>query len=840
MKNNRKSHNQSLHAGLAATFLAAASSVSFAQETPTPTTKTLEDTPAGPVVEFTLGEYTHKRTLHDGDEDGWCDLWCAMHPKIEHRNKTTDTDGDGLTDYQEMVLMRDAMVKGPLPRYLSPEEIAEATRRGELKKAEWEAMMRIKHADKLLAGQQAMEKANDSNANSFRPHRALQKKRVGEFAAAMKRKADAQKQAREAMALQIDPRLKAGGVYLHRAEGGKPVFIGNDNVTAADTISADELWPGGSSLLPDVTGNGVTIGIWEAGGGVFEPHVELQSRVTQNDNPVAENRTQYNLHATAVAGTIAAAGVKAQAQGASYQATLEAYAAPDDFSEMATEAAGGLELSNHSYSRVAGWRIYLNNWFWFGPVATAGEDAVFGLYDFESRNLDIIAYEAQTFLSIHSSGNEAADFGPVSSVAGIIAPGQAYLVPEDVNPIDGFFDVSTVTHPSDSGLPLAGSVPYTVDEPNIGPGFDTIKPSSVAKNNLSIGAVNDIVGGVSSPTQPLVASFSSHGPTDDGRIKPDLVANGVEVVSPTFVSAGVTNNYSDDSSAGISGTSFSTPSITGGLGLLHNLNAAEGGNQMLSSTWKALLLNTASDATQAPSYLGTTATAANLVGPDYFYGWGVANMEEAAEILKDNLDTQTQRVHLREYMLFDGNTIEIPIEHDGSSSEIRVCLCWTDPAFQDSTVATVDGGVPVRATAVADDPTSRLINDLDLRVMTPSGGTEMPWVLDPANLFAAATNGDNFRDNVEQIVISTPVAGTYTVKISHKGQLRAADPILPGEPEYDAANPKYRLVSGREQAISLCVTGNKELSSDFLKANAPLVIGNSVFFELQSFVGVRY
>lgn len=44
------------------------------------------------------------RIIHDSDGDGWDDLWCGIFRDLKHRNKTTDTDGDGLTDYEEMVM----------------------------------------------------------------------------------------------------------------------------------------------------------------------------------------------------------------------------------------------------------------------------------------------------------------------------------------------------------------------------------------------------------------------------------------------------------------------------------------------------------------------------------------------------------------------------------------------------------------------------------------------------------------------------------------------------------------------------------------------------------------
>ena len=71
-----------------------------------------------------------------------------------------------------------------------------------------------------------------------------------------------------------------------------------------------------------------------------------------------------------------------------------------------------------------------------------------------------------------------------------------------------------------------------------------------------------------------------------------------------------------------------------------------------------------------------------------------------------------------------------------------------------------------------DDPTPKLINDLDLRVIDPNGSVYYPYVLNPAAPNEPATAGDNTLDNVEQVVISSPnVPGDYTVQVSYKGTL---------------------------------------------------------------------
>ena len=83
---------------------------------------------------FRTSEFEQKREIQDVDKDGWCDLWASFFPIPEGagpRTVLTDHDGDGLTDYEEMVLMQDPYTPNEFPRYKSPRELAdEAKARG--------------------------------------------------------------------------------------------------------------------------------------------------------------------------------------------------------------------------------------------------------------------------------------------------------------------------------------------------------------------------------------------------------------------------------------------------------------------------------------------------------------------------------------------------------------------------------------------------------------------------------------------------------------------------------------------------------------------------------------
>ncbi len=84
---------------------------------------------------------------------------------------------------------------------------------------------------------------------------------------------------------------------------------------------------------------------------------------------------------------------------------------------------------------------------------------------------------------------------------------------------------------------------------NSGPDSGTITTPGCSKKGIAVGAVNN---------NDNVPSWSSRGPTDDGRVKPDLVAPGV----------GITSTWKDNSFKSLSGTSMSTPHVSGVVALL--------------------------------------------------------------------------------------------------------------------------------------------------------------------------------------------------------------------------------------------------------------------------------
>lgn len=504
--------------------------------------------------------------------------------------------------------------------------------------------------------------------------------------------------------------LDGGVIELQRIVNDIPFYYSTDNRTAADSTSTDECWPGGSTGL-SLNGAGVTLGVWD-GGKVRTTHQEFGGRAIQRDGSPT-----LLTHSTHVSGTMIGVGLSpaagaghpaGQSKGMSFAASLDCYDFNSDTAEMSTAAGAGLLVSNHSYGLITGWRFddlgAGVGWYWLGDVTVnTFEDYFFGFYSLDAASWDTIAYQKPYYLIVKSAGNDRNE-GP--------SPGTTHFVS-----VNGNWVSSNAARSRDGNS-----------------GFDSISHSSLSKNVLCVGAVEDVIGGYAGPGSVTMSSFSSWGPTDDGRIKPDIVGNGVNLYSASSSSNAA---YTD-----LSGTSMSSPNVTGSMGvLIQHYRATHSSADMRSATLKGLVIHTADEAGPA-------------TGPDYSYGWGLMDTASAAGVI--TLD-QTETGAMQELALVDGQSVQQTWTYTGSGS-VRVTLSWMDP--------------PGTPPAAALDPTAPLlVNDLDLRVVGPDATTYFPWRLNVASPSTPATTGDNSVDNVEVVDIAAPLAGNYTVSIAHKGVL---------------------------------------------------------------------
>ena len=246
---------------------------------------------------------------------------------------------------------------------------------------------------------------------------------------------------------------------------------------------------------------------------------------------------------------------------------------------------------------------------------------------------------------------------------------------------------------------------------NSGPGGGTIDPPSTAKNVISVGATDDSSGN-------SIADFSSRGPCDDGRIKPDIMAPGVNVNSARGNSG---NSYHT-----MSGTSMSCPVVAGATLVVNEYYCITRGSRPSPAMVKNILIN------GADPMSGQTYPGANQ-------GWGRLN------VAKSLLNTTSRKI----WMLDQGEGLSTGVATNygfniTGAGELKISLVWTD----------------VNATPGA---SRALVNDLDLRVTAPNGTLYIGNFFNSS--FTAVNGTSDFVNNVEVVRIAAPAGGMWRVSV---------------------------------------------------------------------------
>lgn len=245
--------------------------------------------------------------------------------------------------------------------------------------------------------------------------------------------------------------------------------------------------------------------------------------------------------------------------------------------------------------------------------------------------------------------------------------------------------------------------------------YHTTAPPACAKNHITIGALNS--------NDDSVTDFTSWGPADDGRLKPDVSGPGCQ----SDDDEGVTSTSSGGGYTVHCGTSMAAPTVCGLSALLMQDYRVyyPGDPDFLNSTLKALLAHTAQDVANA--------------GPDYQSGYGSVRIVPAIEQMRSG--------HWIEKSIVQGDVYQMVVVVEPGDPALKVTIAWDDAP-----------GTPNV------DPA--LVNDLDLRVLDELGGVHYPWTLDPFDPAAPAVRSQaDHLNNIEQVYIENPVPGVYVIEI---------------------------------------------------------------------------
>ncbi|HSY48241.1 MAG TPA: S8 family serine peptidase [Thermoanaerobaculia bacterium] len=548
------------------------------------------------------------------------------------------------------------------------------------------------------------------------------------------------------------------GVY------GPPLHPKSLNAVAAMVSHVTPLY----SAPYDLTGDGVVLSTFEPEGPPEVAHPEFQGRLISHFSA----SSTISDHATHTSGTAIAAGLNPAAKGMAPAATQHAFDAGVDFSVLLKDklqpATFGSVADNNSWDFALSWQ-YDNSCNSNQPCAWYGNEDAYGAYSgLESEPYDAISRLTGTPLFAHAAGNDAGSGTPVLTLPW--SPHKHFDY--DTNDIDSHtFCYSQNGSGTDcpSAAPFNCSAGLTYCERTkhaTHTATTTIGLMASTKNSITVGALE--------PDGATIASFSSHGPTTDGRIKPEVVTKGVNQFS-TFPN----NSYAIDQ-----GTSMATPVVTGIAGLLAQQYRRTFGSTPNAAMLKTLIIAGADD-------LGPA-------GPDYTFGFGLADAKASVDLMLADAGTGSR---IRTGTIGNGQDVDIPITLP-ATAKFRVVLGWFDPEV----LLTPDPTVP------DDDPIAdkTLVNDLDLTVVDPTGTTVFPYVLSLSNPTAMATRAPNHVDTTEEVEIANAIAGTYHVRVHGAiGDARSStqDYVVvmnAGAPCLANYGPVGDLASGKEFTAKIC------------------------------------
>jgi subtilisin family serine protease len=329
------------------------------------------------------------------------------------------------------------------------------------------------------------------------------------------------------------------------------------------------------------------------------------------------------------------------------------------------------------------------------------------------------------------------------------------------NDVQGEYDIDAAQFDElvrDADASTPGDQPYILEfsAGNAGPDSETMDSPASGKNVIATGASENVAGtlaetyGLYADGPDTMADFSSRGPCQDGRIKPDLVAPGTWIASAASAAApdeaAIAWSPIDNLYVYMGGTSMSGPHAAGAAAVFVQYYKSLHTNAVPSPALvKAALINSADELDEANGGPGPI--------PNNDEGWGRINL---ANIIVTNINSAP-----RFYQYLDQSVLltsgQVYVQHvlvRSSGQPLKITMAYTDvPGFP--------GAIPA------------LVNDLDLEVVGPdgtlyrgnefSGGESVPNAPSPDNL-----------NNVEAVHLARPLPGDYLVRVRARNVVQNA------------------------------------------------------------------
>ena len=454
-----------------------------------------------------------------------------------------------------------------------------------------------------------------------------------------------------------------------------------------------------------LTGAGQTIAVCDTGldtGNTGTLHRDFTNRVTgfgwsNGSYSASYSWADFDAHGSHVCGSVLGNGTMSTGlyKGVAYEANLIIQGSQEDLSGIPVALS---TLFKQAYDNGA--RIHSDSW---------GYDD-HGYYNDDSRAVDQYIWSNKTMLVFIAAGNSGTDS----------------------NTMDGVIDPMSVASPATAKncMTVGAGENYRTSGGYSSYTWGTAWPDDYGTVPISTDYLSRAASGVDA-----MAAFSSRGPCNDGRIKPDIVAPGTDIISTRSRKASGTGwgvagntNYLYEG-----GTSMATPLTAGAAGLTRQWVTTTGGvTNPSGQLLKALMLNGARN--MAPGQYGTgTKQEIPTARPNNVEGWGhvdlYTTLQPATNQFLDLYDTNTLATGQTNTFTYTVTT--------GSTNKFILTMAYADYW------GTAGSG-------------KQLVNDLDLTVQKPGG----------SNLYANGRTSKDATNNVEMIEFAADEAGTYTIRVA--------------------------------------------------------------------------